>query len=236
MKKLTTLLLLSFCLSACTSNPPLKVAEKFLTTLQVGDYKGAKDYASASSQAALEALAAKNEAVPDVVVRIEMGAEKISGDRAVVSYRKNAVEHVLSLVKEGGEWKAIYVADTAALSPGGLTFDKGPGLVAQKFLDALAIGDTQEAEKYVTFMSQGSLKILDLSDKRTHPDVMRIVDIKDKGDDATVNYTKNGDDRWLDMTLVDGQWKVEWKMSDADVFDHLERSVDKAMEHLEDQN
>ncbi len=91
-----------------------------------------------------------------------------------------------------------------------------PKAVAQDFLDALQKQDYAAAKKLATPESEEMLSTLEsLSDMggdaaKTEPKKVEISDVKEDGDNATVTYSVEGEegDQSLELTKVDGEWKV----------------------------
>ncbi|MBK9449642.1 MAG: DUF4878 domain-containing protein [Bacteroidetes bacterium] len=214
-------LVLTIFLSACAGKSPKSVAERYLTAIQVGDYKGAQQFASAESQAPLAELAAKNQAIGDHIIQFEVGEEKISGERAVVEFKQDGNPHILSLIQENGEWKVIYAAVDPNSSSPGIANPQDAGYIAKLFLEALHSGEVREAMKYATEDAQRSLDMLNYNSKRSQPDHIKILDVKQNDQYATVHYTKNDKERWLELVKENDEWKAEWKHLNDDTFDDI---------------
>jgi hypothetical protein len=221
-------LVLTIFLSACAGKSPKSVVERYLTAMQVGDYKGAQQFASAESQAPLAELAAKNQAVGDRLLKFELGEEKISGERAVVEFQQEGIPHILSLIQENGEWKVIYVPTDPNSPSSPLVNLQDAGYIAKLFLEALHSGEVREAMKYATEDAQRSLDMLNYNYKRSQPDHIKILDVKQNDQFATVHYTKNDKDRWLELVKENDTWKAEWKHLNDDTFDDIFEQLENA--------
>ncbi len=214
-------LVLTLFLSACAGKSPKSVAERYLTAIQVGDYKGAQQFASAESQAPLAELAAKNQAIGDHIIQFEVGEEKISGERAVVEFKQDGNPHILSLIQENDEWKVIYVPTNSNSTAAAEANLQDAGYIAKLFLEALHSGEVREAMKYATKDAQRSLDMLNYNYKRSQPDHIKILDVKQNDQYATVHYTKNNKERWLELVKENDEWKAEWKHLNDDTFDDI---------------
>jgi hypothetical protein len=91
------------------------VAEAFLTAMAEGDYDKAKKYASAESQEAIDQTAQMSESMEDMggdeekdVPEIKVGEATVEGEHASVAYTEDGTDKTLELVKEDGEWKAVF--------------------------------------------------------------------------------------------------------------------------------
>ncbi len=220
---------LLFSLTACSGGSPSAVTGHFLDAVQVGDYKGAQQYASAASQTALQALADQELPVADAIVEYTIGKERISGDRAVVEYTAGETAHTMSLVQELGAWKVIFAAAAAATggsnAPEG-AFAQGPGLVGKQFLEALYTGEVGVAKGYATHHSQMDLDMIDYAYKRSTPDKLELLDVKENGNNATLHYRRNEKERWLELVKTGNTWQVEFKRSTEDIFEDLQHGLD----------
>jgi hypothetical protein len=225
-------LFLTLCLSACAGKSPKSVAERYLTAIQVGDYKGAQQFASAESQEPLAALAEQKLPVGDHLPKFEMGEEVISGERAVVEFKQDGNPHLLSLIQENGEWKVIYAAvDPNSSAAAAIPNPQDAGYIGKLFLEALHSGEVREAMKYATKDAQRALEMVNYNYKRSQPDHIKILDVKQNEQYATVHYTKNDKERWLEMVKEHDEWKAEWKHLNDDTFDDLFEQVENATGH-----
>ena len=222
---------LLFGLTACSGGSPSAVTAHYLDAVQVGDYKGAQQYASAASQPALQALADQELPVGEIV-EYTIGKERISGDRAVVEYTAGETAHTMSLVQESGAWKVIFAAAAAATTGGDDApvgaFAQGPGLVGKQFLEALYTGEVGVAKGYATHKSQMDLDMIDYAYKRSNPDKLELLDVKENGNNATLHYNRNEKERWLELVKTGNNWQVEFKRSTEDIFEDLQHGLDGA--------
>ena len=222
-------------LTACSGGSPSSVTAHYLDAVQVGDYKGAQQYASAASQHALQALADQELPITGEIVDYKIGKERISGDRAAVEYTVGATAHIMSLVRESDRWKVIYASgstDGSAADEGGTApagpFTAGPGLVGKQFLEALYSGEVGVAKGYATHHSQMDLDMLDYAYKRSAPDKLELLDVKENGNNATLHYKRNEKERWLELVKTGNNWQVEFKRSTEDIFEDLQHGLDGA--------
>lgn len=96
---------------------PAGVAEAFLNAIENGKFNKAKKYASEDSQEALEGMANMaemgenlgdgEEHTPGKIVIGEV-TESEDGNSATVAYTKDGSDMSLEMIKEGGDWKAVY--------------------------------------------------------------------------------------------------------------------------------
>lgn len=210
------------------ADAPDDVAEHYLDAIQVGDYAGAKDFASQGSQAALEELASKNAPVGDRLMDFEVGDYKVSGNRAAVEYEVDGNPGVLSLVDEGNGWKVIYQANAGqggAAEPS-MAKETEAGRVAREFLEALYSGDKQTALGLSTWDSHPEIELLDYDYKREKPDVIKVLEVTEKGESGTVHYTRNGKSFYQDLVLTGKGWQVKFDRTDEEVFEDLQHGLD----------
>ena len=208
---------------------PSDVAERYLAAMQVGDYRGAQALASEDSQALLEALAKGNPPIGDHLVDIEVGTYKVSGDRAAVEYTVDGEPHVLGLVKESEEWKAIFepLGGHVGLSQPTTVKETEARRAAVDFLVALYSGDKQTALDLSTWDSHPEIELLDYDYKREKPDAIDILDVTENGETGTVHYTRNGKSFYQDLVLTGQGWKVKFDRTDEEVFEDLQRGLDQ---------
>jgi Domain of unknown function (DUF4878) len=84
--------------------------------------------------------------------------------------------------------------------------------VGEKFLIAYAQGDITTAKKYATREAQQTMDLVfgSASILKTNPDKIKIGQLQQDGDMATLAYNENGTDKTLSLRKEDGEWKVAW--------------------------
>jgi hypothetical protein len=109
-------------LAACGgggAKDPAGVAEAFLNAMENGDYDKAKKYASKDSQEALDGMAEMGkmgdmgeamggEKPEPKEIKVGEVTESEDGNTATVAYTADGVAQTLSMVKEDGDWKAVF--------------------------------------------------------------------------------------------------------------------------------
>ncbi len=188
---------------ACSSETPKQIAEKYLTAMSVGDYEAAKQYVTKDSQSALDTYAKDPASKIEEAIKMQIGDETLSENKAMVAYKQNADDKVLQLTKEDGKWKAIFSESD---------FVNRAKQVGESFLLAFAKGDIELAKTYATKDAQTSLDMMAYSTeaKRGNPDKIKIGSIDLRGDQATLSYTENGAPKTLDLVKEAGEWKAAW--------------------------
>ncbi len=96
---------------------PKSVAEKFLKSLNKMDYETAKKYGSEDTGKLLDMMSGFANLMPDSAKQersFEMKEEKITGDKATVTYLASGEEgeQSLNLVKVDGKWKVAMSKDS----------------------------------------------------------------------------------------------------------------------------
>ncbi len=112
LKITTILLIVGFIISACQrTETPESVVEKFVTSLDKGDYEKAKDLGTEFTKEIVEALQSfdeMNEQYGEVEKEEPQVIEdilcKVDNSNANCSYIINDEKHELDLLKEDGKW------------------------------------------------------------------------------------------------------------------------------------
>lgn len=101
---------------------------------------------------------------------------------------------------------------------------EGPKDIAQKFLDAVAHMEYDEAKKYATEDTKSTLDMLQsfvsMADDSTKADAKKvkvdILNVQEEGDKASVTYTTSEDntERVLQMVKQDNKWLCSWNKTD----------------------
>lgn len=125
----------------------------------------------------------------------------------------------------------------------------GPKETGEKFLKAMKSGDFETAKDYATKEAQASLEMMAGmagagGDNKGNPDDIKVGDVKEDGDNATLAYTDGGKAMTLDLVKEDGKWKAKWEKGGPgdntdnpvnNLKDGLEDAFDGAMEELGDE-
>jgi hypothetical protein len=84
--------------------------------------------------------------------------------------------------------------------------------IGEKFLIAYAQGDIATAKQYATRDAQRTMGLVfgSASIQKSNPDKIKIGQLQEDGDMATLAYNENGVDKTLSLLKEDGLWKVAW--------------------------
>ena len=111
----------------------------------------------------------------------------------------------------------------------------GPKEVGQAFLEALAEGDFGTAKDYATQDSQEALDMMEKmggGETTGSKDDIKVGEVKEEGDKATLMYTEKGAEKTLDLVKEDGEWKVKYSKGGPTEGNSGMEELDNAMEDL----
>jgi hypothetical protein len=113
----------------------------------------------------------------------------------------------------------------------------GPKEVGEKFLKAMKTGDYDGAKKLATKEAQASIDMMAGMGGGAggNADDIKVGDVKEDGDKATLSYTDAGKPLTLDLVKEGGDWKANWSKTPAesplnDLSKDLEGALDDAMD------
>ncbi len=107
--------------------------------------------------------------------------------------------------------------------------------VGTAFLEALAEGDFSTAKDYATKDSQEALDMMETmggGETTGSKDDIKVGEVKEDGDKATLMYTEKGEEKTLDMVKEDGEWKVKYSKGGPTEGNSGLEELDNAMEDL----
>lgn len=122
---------------------------------------------------------------------------------------------------------------------GGADKNMDPGAAAEKFLKAMKSGNWSTAKAQAT---EETKKAVDKASKdfavgmqvKGDPNDIEIIDFKEEGDQAVVNYTDGGSAMKLTMKKVDGAWLAQWSKDGMDMLKGFGKTMEKGLETIKD--
>jgi hypothetical protein len=122
--------LLTFFIACSSGDSPKAVAEKYLQAIGSQDYDGAKKYGTEDTGKLLDMMSGFAKMVPDSSINdisFTILEEKINGDNAVVAYKEDGSDEVVSLnlVRTDGKWKVNMTKESMNEAESGDVMDIG---------------------------------------------------------------------------------------------------------------